>query len=520
MTPLHRRLHLGLARAPEPAPSGSPVDALVAHAPLDGAAAAEGEAWRALLTVGALALWQQGGTRPQAGGALPPGPDLTQERPVAPAGARLLAQLLAGQHRELLPEALERLAQAGATLSAELLPAALSCPDPALRERLRPVLGPRGAWLAAQNPAWAWLAGEPALADPEAAWLGVDIGAREAALRMLRRQDPQEGRVRLLASWAGERPEDRARLLPALEEGLSMLDEPLLEDALDDRASAVRAAAARLLARLPASRWSLRMRARAEDCLHHHAAAAGRLERLLTGPSRVTLHPPDTFTRSLARDGLTEPGEHGLGAPEWWLVQILAAVPPQHWQRRLRVEPAALLALLGPEQWPAVEGLSRAALSWPEAGWQLPLWRWWRAQERGGKVRAGRTQHWQDDLLRVLGAADAERLALELLREPTLADASRLNAALERLPRPWPAGVGRAWLTGLHQSLQAVAAGSPHELLWWELSIQQAGVALPLPLLTWLPSAEPLRVARWRGLIQKLRDQAALRQRLAEEIHP
>src|SRR6185503_937299 len=89
---------------------------------------------------------------------------------------------------------------------------------------------------------------------------------RRTWLRTLRSQDPEAAREALAEVWPTESAATRADFLGLLADGLTLQDEDCLESALDDRSREVRRGAARLLARLPGSKYGERMTER----LHSH----------------------------------------------------------------------------------------------------------------------------------------------------------------------------------------------------------------------------------------------------------
>src|SRR5262245_51141487 len=69
-----------------------------------------------------------------------------------------LARMLAGDHRDLVPEWLALATQAGAALPPHWVPVVLDSLQPRERAAAGPVLGSRGPWLASRNPRWAAVA--------------------------------------------------------------------------------------------------------------------------------------------------------------------------------------------------------------------------------------------------------------------------------------------------------------------------------------------------------------------------
>lgn len=496
-------------------PAGPPIDELVGIGP-----SAE---WQLLLKAGARACYRRAGRR-----AVPVPTELPRAEadplpPCSPGAAALIEGLLEGSREAMAAQACARLAAAGQRLPHDLLPLALSQQGPALREALRPTLGPRARWLAALNPTWSWAlepAPEERRAAFEQAWREGDLDARGAALEAWRAADAAEALRQLREAWPAENAEARLTLLRSLRVGLTLDDEPFLEATLDDRSPRVRGLAAALLGRLPQSRLVHRMRSRATPCLKLHEARGGVLGRVIGRKAQLEVILPAQFSKDLERDGVSEPGELGLGPRRWWLVQLLAAVPPEHWSTSLRRAPEQLLELVPDAEWPIAEGWSRAALAARDEAWLLPLWRWWRAREGSAAVPRLRVERWLDELLRGLPEAQAEAAAMRMLRAPTLAEANRLTALLEGLPRPWSEGLGRAWLRALKADLES--PGQAHELSWWELSIADAALHLPAILLdeATVPVPEALGIRRWRSQLTQFNDTLDLRRRLIEEIRP
>ena len=108
--------------------------------------------------------------------------------------------------------------------------------DPALHAAVGAAAGPLGRWLAERAPRWAFVRG--AGDDVEAVWADGERAERRALLERLRRtRSRPRARELLAATFADETWEDREAFVAALADGLSDADEPLLEAALDDRAS-------------------------------------------------------------------------------------------------------------------------------------------------------------------------------------------------------------------------------------------------------------------------------------------
>jgi len=129
----------------------------------------------------------------------------------------------------LQAEACAALASAQTCLPRQLLPKALDAGKRSvlLRTMLLPVLGQRGAWLAAQNSDWAYAIGAATDALDMEAWDHGSLDQRKLLLRALRQQDPAKARERMSEAFATEGARERSGLMAELKTGLSLDDESL-----------------------------------------------------------------------------------------------------------------------------------------------------------------------------------------------------------------------------------------------------------------------------------------------------
>ncbi|WP_246083385.1 DUF5691 domain-containing protein [Nonomuraea diastatica] len=240
-----------------------------------------------------------------------------EERPaVGRRAAERLMRILGGEQERLLAEWLAAAAATGRRVPPYALPELLERGrrDRSIRVHLGVLAGQRGRWLAGLNPAWAYLLEEPT----GETWELGSAADRRAHLRRVRSADPARARRLLESTWESETPDDRAEFAEVLADGLSMDDEPFLEQALDDRRREVRQAAANLLTRLPGSRLSQRMAERARACV----TIAGKV---------ITVEAPGSCDRAMERDGVRAKPPRGIGERAWWLQQIIARAPLAIW---------------------------------------------------------------------------------------------------------------------------------------------------------------------------------------------
>ncbi len=252
-------------------------------------------------------------------------------------------------------------------------------------------------------------------------WQTGSRAERIGYLAALRDSDPAAARDLLRAGWASETGDDRAELLPVLASGLSAADEEFLETALDDRKGAVRAAALRLLARLPGSAFVRRATARAWPLLRLEGAAPDRtlVASLPSGPDPAA-----------ARDGLAgRPPPPGISAAAWQLTQVIALVPLGQWAERFGLAPAGIVAL----------PVSGELASHVHAGWRLAAVRQaspdWAAALLASGARHPQTLRASN---RPLAAWPADEQLVAVL--PPAARAARVAALLPALRSPRRAG--------------------------------------------------------------------------------
>ena len=387
----------------------------------------------ALLMAAALgSAARQAGRRPERLAAAPPAPP--DDRPAAGRRATHLLELIitqppagAQQRTELIRHWLRAADVAGRRLPHALLPTILEAATTVreLRAPTAAVLDARGQWLAAQRPDWSWvpdaLAGAQARSAAselsEAEWARLPSPARLSALARLRTDDPAAGRALVASTWRTDSARDRTAHLESLRIGLGPADEPLLEAALDDRAGAVRDAAAALLDALPESARARRMADRLRPLIHVRGARRRTLE--------ITL--PDEPDPTGVRDGLHKPPPR-RSARGWWLERIVAGAPLGTWEAATGWDPATTVSRLSDED--ALSGIRHAARLRKDPVWAAALL----------------ARSWDPALVAALPAADREDAVLDrFTADPKAAVASLLAS----VPTPWSARFSLAVLARL-----------------------------------------------------------------------
>ena len=414
------------AEPPERETQGSQVDLLFALVATDPGRSAE----RILLgAAAAVATARRAGRRPERVEAAPPAPAPPVDRPEAGEDAsRSLAALLGGTWRQLLAEWLEACGATGRRVPSVWLPAVLdvATADRAVRPAVLGALGERGRWLAAQRPAWSWAGGAAAgevPADPVAAWAEGTAAERRDLLAAARATDPALGRALVESTWSVDRADDRSAFVERLATGLSLDDEPFLEErALADRGRDVRRAAASVLARLPASRLCARMQERAAG----HVALAGG------GRSGPAVRLPGDLPPEWAADGVDRPARRGIGERAWWLAQVVSAAPLDAWGPAAGAVAAARAAEHGDA---VLLGWATAATRQRRGDWAAALLA---APEGSLPTEAPAL------LLRVLDQATRSTWLARAIEAAPRQGAGPLLGLAGEVPRPWPAPLVRA----------------------------------------------------------------------------
>ena len=288
--------------------------------------------------------------------------------------------ILAGRYYEILREWLAALARAGKRLPPEKLPEmfGLMLSQPVLTPLIEPVLGERGRWLAAQNPAWTLLGGID-LAETGETWETGSRASRVAFIKKLRTADPDQARSLLQETWANESADQRAAMLETFVQNLSMADEPFLEEKLDDRSKEVRGVAAGLLSRLPGSSLVGRMVARANAAIEYIQPKKGFLG-LKAGKAAFQVTPFETVDPSMLRDGIEpQSSSRTLGDKAYLIYQIVGAIPPCYWLDRWQANPHALLrdAIESEYAEALVRGWRHALARHPDNVWMEVFNRYW-----------------------------------------------------------------------------------------------------------------------------------------------
>ncbi|MDJ0367254.1 DUF5691 domain-containing protein [Hymenobacter sp. H14-R3] len=413
-----------------------------------------------LLAAGALTLVRKAGYRPAAATAPAPLPAPAEPLPaLGPRGTECLHQMLTNsQHLDLLPNYLRRVAAAGRRVPTRLLAPLLqhATRSATLTTEVGPVLGARGAWLAALNPAWARLitAALPATTDPAdlSPWETGTLAVRLAWLQNRFTQDADAARALLLAALPTEPAKEQEALLSALADHLHPTAEPALEALLRARGQQVRRRAASLLVKLPGAALTERLWARAASLI------TARRKLLGLGSVELEITLPTTWDKSWLADGIEEQNDlfvfnsfdpsirSTVGPAAARLGNLLALLPPHRWAAHLGLTPAELLAAALASEWavPLLPCWAQSTLLHRDADFATAFLALWQQLPYLHRQVPGQQQHhhlrnisWAG-LAYLLSTADRQTLLLAPALERVRRQETDWSDGLQFVPAPWP----------------------------------------------------------------------------------
>jgi hypothetical protein len=500
---------LGTARAPVQIESLWP-DPSIAH-PSDSVE-------HSLLRVAAATyLWQAAGARaaPQSQASQRPPFEAAPSTQAKETAAWRLARMINGEHADLVSEWLAAARESSLVLPPQWLPVVLDALSPELREQFSEVLGPIGAWLASQDPRWAF---RPASNEPsEERWTTGSLAERSAELKNLRATDPARAREWLQASWASDPPEAREQFLAILLVGLTSADEPFLEHALDDKRKGVRTAAVECLSRLANSAHAKRNLARLAPLIELEPKKTGLLSGLRRRKLEVRL--PDAPDKAAQRDGveLKPPAARKIGERVFWLTQMVAMAPPQYWTEHFDCDAptfigAALATDFGPE---LLNALTDAVARHPNPEWLDALNAAWLES----KADAGPIIQAISVLLKAAHSGQRMQLLEAQIRTLGVARFDIALGLLQTVDTSWSAALTRLALEQLREVSQRQRQqwSLPRNTLddWARRCDVEIAMSMLSALLDACPADSP-----WRNALEQMNDTVEFRTAMLKELSP
>lgn len=414
-----------------------------------------------LSAVGLVSLHQRVGWLPEARSVAQVESCSSDDLPrCSPRAARCLQQMLEGQFPYLLSEWLENAAIARQRVPEMLLPSLLDKgrQQRELQATILSGLGQRGRWLAAQNSDWNYAVALTTKAD----WETGTPSARLLYLQDLRSHNPDHARELLQSTWKQETASDRTRFLEVFRIGLSLEDEPFLEDGLGDRSKDVRRVAVDLLASLPDSHLCHQVT--------EHVCRYLVLEQNKDLSLQVQL--PDQLDNTLMQLGiepkLTAAVNSKVGEKAWWLLQMIGATPLSTWTERWKLCPEEIVKLIQSHDWQMVllDGFALAAKRQTNHVWMEAIFKLYLA----GQVSMSDTALIEisvEDLFKTLALDRRDALLIDLFQVFHRKINDSLTIWLLRSSsQPWSVDLAHLVLEGLEEHLNNTKTFSNSD---WEL---------------------------------------------------
>jgi hypothetical protein len=413
----------------------------------------------------------------------------------SPAANILIEQTVSGSYSRLLPEVLMLLAISKLRLPYSFLPDILDigCVQKSLRPSIVSTIGERGIWLAAQNPAWAYVDtilsthGQPDFPGT-VDWETATVDTRVSIIRFTRKQDPGRAIERMSLNWRKETSSTKLQLLKELDTGLSIADETFLESALDDKSVEVRQAAALLLARIPDSSFADQALQKTNMFLSIHKRPFDGLDIIVSLPS--------AYLPEWSRYGIGEKSEiKDIGDRAWWFIQWAGFISPEYWSKRLGMSPDEMLLAVEKSEWASLLRLawSRSARGSSDIFWKYAVARYW-ATQRDGRTSVGSMFPKINDL-----GEKAENLLLYLLKDETtpLSDTHPASNLLAQYESAWSETLARQVIGSIKRRIAAPSVGNNQLYLTIGL-LENSAYKIPSHLADELGSDWPTTATEWK----------------------
>ncbi|MGV3615387.1 MAG: DUF5691 domain-containing protein [Fimbriimonas sp.] len=394
----------------------------------------------------ATAMRRAGFVAPRPEGALPEAAP-SDAKAALEASEPLLRRCL-DEHSDLVIEWCGLAARAGVRAPDAVLPDLLDfvARQPKYVPNVQPVLGERGRWLAAQNPAWAALFSvEPEIGAEEARrqWEEGTQAERRRILRVLTQRDPGLRRELIASTWKTEPAKVRTEFVEAFLERVYPEDEAFLTQCLTDRSMDVRYTATQALGLLPGNAVGDEVFALVQEFVRFDARNLPIIGR------PMTIEAPQMDDTRLDRFGIASAkGAATIEQRRGRLTRLIGLVPPYRWEAD-GSRPEALVRQLpnGPPGQAVRDGLTVATRLTKDAGWAEAL-------------LADRKQnnYSQSDLIAYLPRESQERMARAILKSGTGSVAwEYAQAAITDLP--WTPAFTREFLDLMQREVTSKGVG-------------------------------------------------------------
>jgi Family of unknown function (DUF5691) len=404
---------------------------------------------------------------------------------LSPRAMRCLDLILAENipFRELLEEWLLHAMRTQRRPSPEMIPilveAVIGPSSRALRPLVTQVIGARGQWFAQATGAEyiSWITRTSDLpADHGSLRELFETGTREErkrALAAIRASDPALARELATDVWAAESWEVKLAILNAFSENPSIEEEPLFENALNDRRSEVRVQAAKLLLQIPGSALCRRIQDRTLPLF--------AMKKVLLISEKLEISLPQECDLAMQRDGLIAKAPTGLGIGDraFWLQQLTARTRSAALCAALRTSPSSLISLAYKTEFAQalITGFREAAVRFKDRQMAVELLKFALTGDAQLKAVGGIESL---SLSSMLPAAELGSLAVQTMGSGSLTAGTSLAFEAAKLPDVWDQKFTSAVVSMLKTAMRDVPTQSVRAYQCRDLLTQAAMKAPPI----------------------------------------
>lgn len=286
--------------------------------------------------------------------------------------AAFLQSALADQQEILFDFLVFRLVQRNEVVQPRLVPAILNraLEKNTNRQQLLDICGSTGQWLCGLNPQWKEL--RSGIQVEENIWETGTMAERKLFFSALRKTGSHAAIALLETTWTQENAGNRLAFVELLNEGLSLADEPFLQNLLTDKSQKVRQTAIGLLRQIQGSalnrsylEWLLRMLEVREE---RHL--------LVTKKKKIFIAEDVIPDESIFKSGIEKMStEKGVQDHVFIAGQLLSAIDPAELSNRLAIDDQQLITLFleHPGAKALIPFLTSAAAHFKNKAWALAL---------------------------------------------------------------------------------------------------------------------------------------------------
>lgn len=232
-----------------------------------------------------------------------------------------------------------------------------------LWQYLESVVGTRGKWLADQNPTWKLGFYKPNIED----WDIGTLDERKELLRHTRKTNPSKALELVQSTWEEDGWREKVAFLKILNTNISIADEGFLESCLDARQKEIRKTAAQLLSKIDGSALVNRMFERVKPLI-------------IIKNRRLDLHLPEALDEATIRDGIDPRSQWFKGGVKASrLGQMMAIIPPKHWEKHFKLSPQKLLRKFVTSDWKELllQAISESIMLHKDDTWAEAFLHYW-----------------------------------------------------------------------------------------------------------------------------------------------